>query len=172
MFDAKKMNEWRDKAHGLAIEKGWYEEKRSRLSLVMLINSEVFEAYECWRKKEDLTYFDNNGKPCGLPSELADIVIRLFDMAGYYEVNFFKIKELDYNFNYDWFYNFEKFCSIISKDMFNWEFGDFLNEIEYFEMIKYIYDYCDQNNIDLKKEMNQKHEYNKIRTNRHGGKRS
>ena len=173
MFSVEEMNKWRDKVHSLAIEKGWYEEERSRLSLTMLINSEVFEAYECWRKNQDLTYLDSNGKPCGLPSELADIVIRLFDMAGYYGVDFcfpeFQLKQY-YGvlkiFSRD---DFEKFCSIIAKNMFNW---DFIHPEGYVNVISFIYLYCEENNIDLENEMIIKHEYNKTRPRRHGGKRS
>jgi NTP pyrophosphatase (non-canonical NTP hydrolase) len=179
MLDAKKMNEWRDKIHTLAIGKGWYEGKeRTRLSLIMLINSEVYEAYECWRKKEDLTYFDENGKPCGLPSELADVVIRLFDMAGYFNVDFEDNEEISDVFDWEIDSNvlkdmdFEKFCSNVATDMFDWEYGDFIYSKEYYHTIKYIYYYCVANGVDLEKEMLTKHEFNKTRSKRHGGKRS
>ena len=33
------------------------------------------------------TYYSDDGKPEGVPAELADVVIRCFDMADYYGIN-------------------------------------------------------------------------------------
>lgn len=49
-----------------------------------LIHSEVSEALEDWRKdpKFPAMELDPDGKPVGFPSELADILIRVGDLAG------------------------------------------------------------------------------------------
>ena len=47
-----------------------------------LIHSEVSEALEDFRTGALIEYTDGKGKPLGLPSELADVVIRCFDLAG------------------------------------------------------------------------------------------
>ena len=50
-------------------------------ALLALIHSEVSEALEDVRKAELGLRFESSGKPVGLPSELADVIIRVADMA-------------------------------------------------------------------------------------------
>lgn len=47
-----------------------------------LIHSEVSEALEDARKGNLVTLVGESGKPHGFPSELADIIIRVGDLAG------------------------------------------------------------------------------------------
>jgi NTP pyrophosphatase (non-canonical NTP hydrolase) len=47
-----------------------------------LIHSEVSEALEGLREGHTMTSVNANGKPEGLPSELADVVIRVADLCG------------------------------------------------------------------------------------------
>ena len=64
------------------------KEQKSRLAnwqgnKLMLIVSEVAEAQDELRKGHtaDHTYYQDNGKPEGVPSELADVVIRVLDFC-------------------------------------------------------------------------------------------
>ena len=57
--------------HNNAVQKGWWETKRPIPELLCLVHSEVSEALEAYRNRDK----DN------LREELADIVIRVFDMA-------------------------------------------------------------------------------------------
>lgn len=57
--------------HENAVKHGWWEKQRPIPALLCLIHSEVSEALEAYRKNDN----DN------LAEELADIVIRVFDMA-------------------------------------------------------------------------------------------
>lgn len=102
------LNQWRDDVHRLAVEKGWHEDRdisdpHVLGSMLALIHSEVSEALEDVRKgKLELMFQGTAGalahsemsgeelerykalalKPVGLPSELADIIIRVLDMCG------------------------------------------------------------------------------------------
>lgn len=91
--------------HALARAKGWYEDRDLsdpdvRESMLALIHSEISEALECVRRGELTAAYESQGpfhqiegcrqgppfKPTGLPSELADVVIRVLDYCAAYGV--------------------------------------------------------------------------------------
>jgi NTP pyrophosphatase (non-canonical NTP hydrolase) len=51
------------------------------ITLLALVTTEVAEAIECVREGKYHEWTREDGKPEGLPSELADVVIRVFDLA-------------------------------------------------------------------------------------------
>ena len=59
---------------------GWFDTERSFGDDIALLHSEVSEAYEAWRQwgTRDATHA---GKPEGVGSELADVLIRTLDTA-------------------------------------------------------------------------------------------
>lgn len=93
-------------AHACALEKGWWESPGGEPVLtprdlaegafpekLCLIHSEVSEALEAYRTPPVLVLFsgpgedqwaftDAKGKPEGILAELADVVIRIFDLVG------------------------------------------------------------------------------------------
>jgi len=81
-------------AYGCAHEKGWWDDQKEdggvshRLVVasipekLALIHSEVSEALEDFRVGQMETVIRIDGKPVGFGSELADIIIRVFDLSG------------------------------------------------------------------------------------------
>jgi NTP pyrophosphatase (non-canonical NTP hydrolase) len=63
--------------HSVAKSKGFWDEKKEIGTTLMLIVSELAEALEADRKGD----FDN------FKEEIADTVIRIFDMCGYLEID-------------------------------------------------------------------------------------
>jgi len=63
--------------HKNAVDHGWWEENRPVPELLCLIHSEVSEALEAYRVSDN----------ANLAEELADIVIRVFDMAEGLKIN-------------------------------------------------------------------------------------
>jgi NTP pyrophosphatase (non-canonical NTP hydrolase) len=60
---------------------GWHTEPRTFGELIALAHSELSEALEAYRDGLPLSEFTSEGKPEGIAVELADVLIRIFDMS-------------------------------------------------------------------------------------------
>lgn len=89
--------------HQLAVSKGWHPDEpvdADRLgALLALVHSEVSEALEAVRDNDLALRLGDNGKPEGLPAELADVVIRVMDMCGLLGINLQHAIELKHGYN-------------------------------------------------------------------------
>lgn len=87
-----------DVAHGLLVlrhavalnnfEKGWRTpdaEPRQFTEMTSLLHSEVTEAFEACRNREPVLWYEL-GKPMGVTSELADVIIRVLDWADEHDL--------------------------------------------------------------------------------------
>ena len=91
------MSNPRNKFHNLAREKGWWNNckcnsvsealDQDKVEVLIpeklaLIHSEVSEALECYREHQMGVSVGADGKPVGFPTEIADVVIRCYDLAA------------------------------------------------------------------------------------------
>lgn len=81
-----------NQSHQTAIGKGWWSTDREVPELLALVHSEVSEALESYRETgtehlNKVWYEEKNGKPEGFTVELADIIIRIADMCGEFNLD-------------------------------------------------------------------------------------
>jgi hypothetical protein len=74
-----------DEVYNTAFDIGWHDEDRPFAEIIALGHSEFSESLEDHRNGRgfDEFYYEvderGNNKPCGIPSEYADIIIRILD---------------------------------------------------------------------------------------------
>jgi NTP pyrophosphatase (non-canonical NTP hydrolase) len=90
--------------HALARDKGWWDGENPTSAQAIgaklaLVHSEVSEALECVRSRASDGVSLENGKPEGLPIELADAIIRILDLCGALGIDIESAVETKHEFN-------------------------------------------------------------------------
>lgn len=110
------LNKLRDRAHDMAKEKGWWDDPRPFVECAALVMCEMAEAIEAKRegriaehKIGEYQQRSFNGEEFELvfrdtikdtvEDELADTIIRILDMCGYYGINIAYHVELKMKYN-------------------------------------------------------------------------
>ncbi len=178
-------------AYKIACDKGWHDTEVSFSDYIANVHAEISEAWEEWRNNRGLDeiYYEcsrekckflkekvelsrrfidcqgcESAKPCGIPVELADVLIRIADMLGAYNVDLNK-KPISKNKIAVTFGDFIVIChSYLPSD-------DYLKFESLIGLIKEIETYCIRENINLEKAIELKMAYNRTRSYRHNGKR-
>ena len=96
------INKLSKKVYENKIAHGWNDEDRSFGDIIALIHSELSETLEEYRNKKGFNeiYYDSNSeKPLGITIELADVVIRVFDVCGKYKIDLEKAIRIKMEYN-------------------------------------------------------------------------
>ncbi len=102
------MEELQKEAHETAINKGWHDTFRTVGELLVLCHSELSEALEDYRASGP-SYLAHIGyetmgpeeppKPVGFPIELADLLIRVADLAELWKIDLTKALRIKLSYN-------------------------------------------------------------------------
>jgi len=85
---SKTLAEWSKEIHEWAKSKGWWDKPRDFSALLMNVHSEITEAWEEWRNNRTIhEEYVVDGKPEGIPAELADTMIRLLDLFAAFDID-------------------------------------------------------------------------------------
>ena len=97
------MKELIKEIHENAKAHGWHDFERSFGEIIALIHSELSEALEEYRSGylETAIYYNDNkpDKPEGIPVELADVIIRIFDYCEHAGIDIEHAIRLKHEYN-------------------------------------------------------------------------
>ena len=185
-------------AHAIAKDKGWWDTERTFGDLIALVHSELSEALEAYRLSPDYViasnptrlddegkfafWLDEDGHPIGVAPELADVVIRVADMAEWYGVENWQewidsLRESDLS-GITTFGEWITCCHLLASKAIEQLYED-ANDLEHGIkmafgrlglLVRLIQRMSAHYGIDLDAAIEAKMEYNRTRSYRHGGK--
>ena len=177
-------------AHAIAKDHGWWDEPRSFGDCIALVHSELSEALEEYRKHgltpwKSRTYSDGfkdgvpdyiEGKPEGVAAELADVVIRVADMAEFYRVRspwqsepYKPASHRDMSFG-EWITTCHSALDTVWGDACVYDVPSRATDTSLWHFLNTVQAMAAHYGIDLDAAIEAKLEYNKTRPYRHGGK--
>ena len=171
-------NELAKRIHENAVKHGFWDKEYSIEHYLMLVITEIGEMVQADRKGAR-THMDGETKERlenskgifekffrirvkdSLEDKYADVVIRLLDLAGKYEIEIDESRVIAWSFEKHHFTNTAFFlCRTITS------FSDFKDKINY--AIAFLREWAKSLNIDLEWHIEQKMRYNETRPVRHG----
>ena len=185
-------------AHAIAKDHGWWDEERTFGDLIALVHSELSEALEAYREDGDTDmhwrWHDQDGKevrrPEGVPSELADVVIRVVDMAERYGMDLTAAvheaeERYDFDSSFPAHFGFGSWISMVhmhlSRAFEVYANGDYIDwpsstskdgeqRLQIGAAVRWVQAMAAHYGIDLDAAIEAKMQYNRTRPYRHGGK--
>jgi hypothetical protein len=172
-------------AYQTACEKGWHDTKRDFEDVICLIHTELSETYEEYRNHHELSEIYYSGtigdkpfvfpksipgvfeKPEGIPVELADVCIRIFDTFGAFNADVDELTPRYIGRTINSLAGLINNChmalnkALVARYPAGWLLG-VVFEIE---------EFCNCKGIELGKAIELKMNYNRGRSWRHNGKR-
>ncbi len=178
-----KLTDLQREAHAIAKDHGWWDEPRSFGDLIALVHSELSEALEAYRDFHDVqlrrrveavdthkvTYVHDlpdfrDYEPVGVPMELADVVIRVADMAEHYRWALCTDGTVSTQ------HSFGNWIALVHYHL-AMAYGEGRDEQRYLNAaLAVVYSMATHYGIDLESAIEAKMEYNRGRSYRHGGK--
>lgn len=179
------LNELKDRAYKIACEHGWHDNEYSDEHWLMLILTELSEAVNADRKRKyaNIGMFKSN---CNTPQvrpekhwkyiyelfikdsvqdELADVVIRLLDLAGMRKID---LEDFDYEGSDTEDYDDMSFTESMFRISVYLTDGFYKRELPI--ILNEIFAFCKERGIDIAWYIEQKMKYNELRDYKHGGK--
>lgn len=161
-----------EKSYRIAEEHGWHNDGRDFHDYIALMHCELSEAVESFRVDQDYTkIYYVNGKPEGVPIELADLLIRIADTT----------KQLGHDLETDIVESAE--VTDFPSAMVNARFIRMINYAHtmtcginescprlFADVCLYVICWCRFHRLDIEEAIEIKHTYNETRPYRHGGK--
>lgn len=187
------LNKLAKEVHENAVNHGWWENERSFAGIIDLIHSELTEALEEVRNGHELNevYYtcgkdydcalyepmginkECNGcpknKPEGVPIELADTVIRILDYFGRHEIDPCMFGDVEYQ-EADDTETLLAECHFLLSESYKKYKLQYPRFYPLMRCIETIFAFCKRFEIDIEEAIKIKHEYNKTRPYKHGGK--
>lgn len=191
----------KEEVHPNAVEKGWWEKELPFMDVVALMHEELSEAlreyrcdrpmvwYECELSKcrcgdKWCRFYENSGcrhqkrKPEGIAVELIDCLLRIFDWCSHCGTDIQKLCDESKSFSQVEFDSFTSFIATQHAKLSLALLRDLIDDVPTRDLhlavcVNQISNWLTKNySTDWEKLMLEKHEYNKTRSYRHGGKKA
>ena len=185
-------------AHAIAKDHGWWDTERTFGDLIALVHSELSEALEAYREYGNTTNAwmelvdeDSDDRiPVGVGHELADVVIRVADMAEWYGMDLTAAvheaeERYDFDSSFPAHFGFGSWISMVhmhlSRAFEVYANGDYIDwpsstskdgeqRLQIGAAVRWVQAMAAHYGIDLDAAIKAKMEYNRTRPYRHGGK--
>lgn len=165
------LTQFQEQIHETALKHGWWDAPRTDTEVFCLFQSELYEAFEYYRKgkKLDEVWLEGMSKREGIVVDLGDFIIRILDYLAYKN---FQVKNPGIPCNYKNYLKKETLPELIifcTKTMIkDWLEDKDLEGLQY--LIYQTFTFCLENSMPIEQEIKLKAEYNKSRPYRHGNK--